>query len=580
METAEPITETGAAPVKVRTGIEGFDEISRGGLPVGRTTLIMGTPGAGKTVFALQTLVSAARTEREAGIFVAFEEKSQQIIANAGAFGWNIPELQAQKLFFLDAKMSPEIIQSGGFDIAGMLKALEVKARELKARRIVFDGIDVLLTLLDDPVMERREIFRLHEWLVENELSGILTVKSTFEEPLSTGRWGFMQYMADCVVLLHNRVIERVALRGVRILKYRGSPFAANEYPLVIGPNGVEVATFGPDSLDFEVSDERVPSGVALLDDMLGGGYFRGSSVLVTGAPGTAKTTLSGAFAASTCGRGERALYVSFDEPATQIVRNLTSVGLDLQRCRDEGLLRMYAVRTEVRSAEEHLVVLDRLIRTFDPHALIIDPISALTKSGGALAAADTAVRLLDLARSRGTTALCTSLVGGPGTAEEATELQISTIADTWLHVAYVLQGGERNRALSIVKSRGMAHSNQVRELVLGAEGITLRDVYVEGGDVLMGTARFEKEAETRAQQERARIVAGQRRAELEQQRAELEARMASLRSQLSAHEYEIARLDEEQRSSELHDIETRAAIRRLRGGAVLDAEGGGNGRE
>src|SRR5688572_12812139 len=417
METAEPITTREAAPEKVRTGIEGFDEISRGGLPVGRTTLIMGTPGAGKTVFALQTLVQAARNG-EAGIFVAFEEMSQQIIANAATFGWNIPELQARKLFFLDAKMSPEIIQSGGFDIAGMLKGLEAKAREMNARRIVFDGIDVLLTLLDDPVQERREIYRLHEWLVHNELTGVLTVKSTFEEPLSAGRWSFMQYMADCVVLLHNRVIERVALRGVRILKYRGSPFAANEYPLVIGPGGVEVATFGPDSLDFDVSDERVPSGVALLDDMLGGGYFRGSSVLITGAPGTAKTTLSGAFAAATCERGERAIYVSFDEPATQIVRNLTSVGLDLQRYIDVGLLQMYAVRTEVRSAEEHLVVLDRLIRSFDPQSLIIDPISALMKSGGALAAADTSVRLLDLAKSRSTTAVCTSLVGGRGTSE------------------------------------------------------------------------------------------------------------------------------------------------------------------
>jgi circadian clock protein KaiC len=580
MGTAEPITELMAAPEKVRTGIDGFDEISRGGLPVGRTTLIMGTPGAGKTVFALQTLVNAARSEGEAGIFVAFEEKSEQIIANAGAFGWNIPELQARKLFFLDAKMSPEIIQSGGFDIAGMLKALEQKAREMNARRIVFDGIDVLLTLLDDPVTERREIFRLHEWLVENGLSGILTVKSTFEEPLSAGRWGFMQFMADCVVLLHNRVVERVALRGVRILKYRGSAFAANEYPLVIGPRGVEVATFGPDSLDFDVSDERVPSGVAPLDDMLGGGYYRGSSVLITGAPGTAKTTLSGAFAAATCERGERALYVSFDEPATQIVRNLTSVGLDLQRYIDEGLLQMYAVRTEVRSAEEHLVVLDGLIRTFDPQSLIIDPISALMKSGGALAAADTSVRLLDLAKSRGTTAVCTSLVGGTGTTEEATDLQISTIADTWLHVAYVLQGGERNRALSIVKSRGMSHSNQVRELVLGEHGITLRDVYVEGGDVLMGTARFEKEAQTRAQQERARTLAGQRRAELEQQRAELETRMAALRTQLNAHEQEIRRLLEDQRASELLEVERRAEIRRLRGGIALDADGGGNGLE
>jgi circadian clock protein KaiC len=559
---------------KAPTGIAGFDEIARGGLPAGRTTLAIGTPGSGKTVFALQALVNGARSRGEAGIFVAFEESSEQIIGNAATFGWNIPELQEQRLFFLNAAVSPDVLQSGAFDIAGMLLALEEKARQMKARRIVFDGIDVLLTLLGDPVAERRELFRLQEWLHRNDMTGIITAKSEFHEPFSAGRWSFMQFMADCVVLLHHRLVDRTALRGIRIVKYRGSGFSANEFPLVIGRAGIEVATFGPDELDFPVSAEPVSTGVEPLDVMLGGGYFRGSGVLVTGAPGTAKTTLGGAFAQATCARGECTLYASFDEPASQIVRNMQSVGINLAPFVDSGLLKIHAVRTEVRSAEEHLVVLQRLIRELEPAALIVDPISALTKSGGAIAAGDTAVRLLDLAKSCGITVLCTSLVGGRGSVEETTDIQISTIADTWIHLAYMQQGGERNRALSIVKSRGMAHSNQVRELVLSEEGVTLRDVYVEGGDVLMGTARYEKELEAEVQERRRQEAAQQKREELEEARADLRAQLAIVQRQLEAREAELQRIDSEQESSRTIRSRKRHAIRQLRGGSAGDAAG------
>jgi circadian clock protein KaiC len=550
---------------KMPTGIRGFDEIARGGLPAGRTTLVIGTPGAGKTVFALQNLVNGARERDEAGIFVAFEENSKQIIANASAFGWDLEELSKRKLFFLDAYLSPAVMQAGTFDIAGMLAALAKKAADLKARRIVFDGIDVLLSLLDDRAAERREVYRLHEWLVHND-------------PFDSERWSFMQFMADCVVQLHHRVVDRVSLRGVRILKYRGSGFAANEHPLVIGDHGIDVATFGPDELDFTITTERVATGVAPLDEMLGGGYYRGSSILITGAPGTAKTTLASAFAAASCARGERTLYASFDEPGNQIVRNLRSVGTDLQPCIDAGTLRIYSVRTEVRSAEEHMVVLQKLMREFEPKALVIDPISALRKSGGQLAAADTAIRLLDLAKASGITAVCTSLVGGRGTVHEATDLEISTIADTWIHVAYLLQGGERNRAISIVKSRGMAHSNQVRELILHGAGATLTDVYAEGGDVLMGTARFEREREARAEELRQQQQEAERRAELERQRSELQTRIAQLEAQLAAHDGELARLSDSQAARRERSQETRDEVRRLRRGTETPIGGGTHG--
>lgn len=555
------------APAKVPTGVPGFDEITRGGLPEGRTTLLIGTPGSGKTVFALQTLVNGAREQDEAGIFVAFEEHSSQIIANAAAFGWNLEELMSRKLFFLDAYLSPLVMQAGTFDIAGMLAALEAKAAELNARRIVFDGIDMLLSLLDDPAAERREIYRLHEWLVRNNMTGIVTAKSTFSDPFMSERWSFMQFMADCVVLLHHRIVDRVALRGARIIKYRGSSFAANEHPVVITDSGLEIATFGPDVLNFDVSTERVPTGLPALDEMLGGGYYRGSSVLVTGAPGTAKTTLSGAFVAAACARGERALYASFDEPGSQILRNLRSVGTELQQHLDSGLLRMYSVRTEVRSAEEHLVVLQKMVREFRPAALVIDPISALRKSGGRLAAADTAIRLLDLAKSLGVTVLCTSLVGGRGTPQETTDLEISTIADTWLHLAYVLQGGERNRAISIVKSRGMSHSNQVRELLLHDGGATLKDVYVDGGDVLMGTARFEREQAARAEEAILRQRDAERQEALERQRSELRSRIAQLQAELDGQDAELDRLQQQEAARRERERSTRQEVWRRRGG-------------
>jgi circadian clock protein KaiC len=545
---------------KAPTGIVGFDEISRGGVPSNRTTLVVGTPGAGKTVFALQTLVNGATEYGEAGVFVAFEENSQQIISNGGAFGWDLPGLQQSKLFFLDAYLSPRVIQSGGFDLAGMLAGLEERVRDMNAQRIVFDGLDVMLNLLDDPVAERREIYRIHEWLTELGLTGIITAKSSFKDPFSTAPWNFLQFMADCVVVLHHRVVDRVALRGARIVKYRGSAFSANEFPLVIGPSGIEIATFGPDELEYDVSSERVSTGVRGLDDMLGGGYYRGSSILVTGAPGTAKTTLGATFVDATCRAGERALYVSFDEPARQIVRNMRSIGVDLEPWVKEDMVRMYSVRTEVRSAEEHLVVLDRMIREFDPATLIVDPVSALMKSGGHLAAGDTSIRLLDLARARGITVLCTSLVSASTGLETGTEMHISTIADTWLHLAYAVQGGERNRSLSIVKSRGMAHSNQVREFVLSDHGASLSDVYVEGGEVLMGTARAEREIEARAEEQKvARTI--------ERRRAEVEAQLANLRTQLEASESELQELEHEEQSQMDRRSTMRQRIRTLRGG-------------
>ena len=551
---------------KVSTGIVGFDELTGGGLPRNRTTLVMGSAGAGKTVFGLEALVNGASMWGESAIFIAFEENAEQIVENAATFGWDLPALEKDKLFFLDAKLPATIVQSGDFDLAGILAAISNKAGEMSCKRIVFDGIDALLTLLNDPDAERREMYRLHEWLLESGITGIITAKVDSGSRASD-RYGFMQFMVDCVVQLEHRLVDRVSLRSLRVLKYRGSAFAENEFPLIIGPQGIEVATFGVSELTHQVFKDRVSCGVIPLDRMLGGGYYRGTSVLISGAPGTAKTTLAGAFTDSACQRGDRVLYVSFDEAADQIVRNLQSVGIDLAPHREAELLSMYSTRTETMSAEAHFIKLKSIIREVQPRAMVLDPISALIKTGGHTAAVHASLRLLDFAKAQGITILCTSLLSGLDDLAEGTEAQISTIADTWIHLSYIVKGGERNRALTIVKSRGTKHSNQVRELVLTDDGVTLADVYSAGGEVLMGTARWEKEAEERSEQARLRAESERARRDLQLAEAEVAARMAVLERELETRRAEVRIIETEETAREHRASEARETIVRLRGG-------------
>lgn len=551
---------------KVPTGIAGFDEITGGGLPRARTTVVAGGAGAGKTIFALQTLVSGAREAGEPGIFVAFEENSKRIIANAASFGWDLPALEREDLFFLDAYLSPTTAIAGEFDLSGTLAGVKAQADEMGARRIVFDGIDVLLTLLNDPVAERRELYRLHEWLSENDFMGVITSKVESSDPLSGQRYGFLQFMSDCVVLLEHRFEGRISVRAVRVLKYRGTSFSANEYPLTITSEGMGVATYGTADLAYPVSRERVSTGVRRLDAMLGGGYYRGSSVLITGAPGVAKTTLGGAFAEAACKRGERTLYISFDESAGQIIRNLASVDVRLESHVERDLLRLHSVRSEARGAEEHLIEFRRILREHTPQCLVIDPISALAKAGGRVAAVDASLRLLDFAKSQGITTVCTSLLEGSDARAEESAMEISTIADTWIQLSYMARGGERNRALTVIKSRGMEHSNQVRELVLSSGGITLQDVFTAGGEVLMGTARWEKEAEVQVQIARAEAEADRRRLELEQTEAQLQAQMDALQRNLESRRAELRLLEIERADRQQREMTLRRQLGSLRG--------------
>jgi circadian clock protein KaiC len=551
-----------ASVSKVLTGIQGFDEITDGGIPRARTTLVMGGPGCGKTVFALQSLVNGARRLKEASIFVAFEETTSQVVANASTFGWDLPALVKKKLFFLDAQLSPDVVKAGEFDLIGMLRLLEVKVKELNATRIVFDGIDVLLSLLDDDVAERREIYRIRDWLTRMGLTGIITQKVGASE--AEQRYGFLQFMVDCVVVLRHQVVDGSVFRNLRVMKYRGSGFAGDEFPISLTAEGMQLTNRGPTELAYEVTDERISSGLHRLDHMLNGGYHRGGNILISGAPGTAKSTLSGLFAAAACKRGERTLYVSFHEGAAQIVRNLRSVNIHLAPHLKSGLLKMYSTRTRGPNVEDQFDRLRAKVRDHRPRCLVIDPISALSTKLSHLASADAAQQFLDFLKGEGVTVVNTSMMGGLST-DEATSTGISTIADTWIHLSYVEQDGERNRALTIVKSRGTGHSNQVRELTLSNEGVTLTDVFVAQGKVLMGVARWEWEQEELAGAKRTKVAAVLKRLQLQLSQAEAAARLQVVRTEMEARSAEISVLADATGSASKLLKTDRAVLRKMR---------------
>ena len=525
---------------KAPTGIKGLDELAHGGLPRGRTTLVAGEAGAGKTLLALQTLVNGARHHDEPGIFVAFEEDSRRIVANAATFGWDLPELEKKGLFFLDAQPDINLVTSGDFDLGGLLAALEGKVKQMGARRIVFDALDIVMALYDSHREMRREIYRLHDWLLANEQTAILTAKAGEGVGTMLPNLGFVEFMVDCSLSLHRDTVGGMAHRWLRIRKFRGSGFEENDAPATIGPKGLEVASFTADPAEADhFTSERISTGIKRLDSMLAGGYFRGSSALVTGSPGTAKTTLCGMFARACCERGERTLFVSFDSEAAEIVRNLKSVNLDLQPHVDAGTLKLISARALRSNAEIQLMQIREIAEVHQAVNVVVDPASALSKGGNEEFASSIMERLAVWARHAGITLLVSSLLEKHAPEVEGTDLQISTIADTWIHLSYLVHAGERNRGLTIVKSRGTGHSNQVRELLLSDNGVSIEDVYTAGGEVLMGTKRRVREREDSLERTR-------RREGLVDRQAALDERMQALKEQHRSLERELQTLSAE----------------------------------
>jgi circadian clock protein KaiC len=547
---------------RMPTGISGFDQLMDGGLPRERITLLVGGPGCGKTLFALQTLVNGARAWKEPGIFVAFEERADQLCADAASLGWDLAALRDQQVFFLDAHLPESVILGGEFDLVGLLALLDRKIEQTGARRIVFDGIDMLLGALDSPLSERRELFRLAEWIRRSRLSGIVTCKTDEDGRSPREHDRHLPYLADCVITLQQQPESSVQVRRLRIAKCRGIAHSNHHVPFAITSTGLQVAAYPPPNPLIPISSTRVSTGVKRLDTMLDGGYFQGSSVLISGSPGTAKSTLAASFAESMGRRGVQTLYVTFDERAEEVVRNMSSVGIHLAPHVRSGLLSVVGQRREDRSPEEHIAWIAERVRDAKMRCLIVDPISALTVNRKSIAE-DAVARLIGVIKAAGITLLMTSLV--VDSSSEISTAGVSTVADTWIHLSYLVRGGERNRALTIIKSRGTHHSKQVRELVLTEQGVDLADVYLAGGEVLMGTMRWQRELAERNERTVSAQKLAQQKRDAEHSAAEVRARLASLQLELIEREAAVAALQGEQENVERSFASSQAHLRRLR---------------
>jgi circadian clock protein KaiC len=550
---------------RMPTGISGLDEALGGGLPRGRTTLVVGSTGTGKTILALQTLAQGVRLG-EAGVLLTFEESPKDILANMASFTWAPSGRARARLLVLDGREVRTAFRSGSFDLVGLLSAVEHRCRRMKARRIVFDGLDVLLDMIDDPAVMRREVYRLSDWLSEHALTAIITAKKQPDAEALASRYGFLPFMTDCVIILEHRVVGRTAMRELRILKCRGVAHTSNLMPLILSPSGIEIAAPLTSEMEHRVFSERISTGVARLDTMLDGGYLRGTCTLVSGAPGTSKTSLAGAFAEAACSRGERTLFVSFDEAGDAIVRNLASVNIRLRRFVSSGLLRIFSVPASGRTPWAHTLRIGSLLDEHKARCLIVDPVSALIHTGASEFAADAVLRLLDLAKHRGVTVALTSLLDDSSPTEENTAIGVSTIADTWIHLSYSAAAGERNRALTIIKSRGTGHSNQVRELILSSRGLSLVDVYAAGGAVLMGTLRRQKEEQERAEQTHVARAEQVRDDEITSAIAETQTRIASLRADVEHQKAEGRLLTESSKAGAARGAANLEVLRTMRG--------------
>jgi circadian clock protein KaiC len=516
---------------KALTGIEGFDQITRGGLPRGSVTLITGGPGSGKTVFGLQTLVNGSSLYDEPGLFVAFEENSRKLFANAASFQWPLAGWG-----ILDAMPPADAVAIGEFDLSGALAVLSLKVREMKARRIVFDSLDVLLHLLPGVQERRREINRLHSWLQAGELTAVITAKLDWSKNAMHVEDGALQYLpfiVDCVVALTHDVENGYSRRRLRVIKYRGTSFSENDTPFIIGPRGMEVATVDPPIKSVLPPTDKVSTGIHALDEMLYGGIMRGSATMITGIPGTAKTTLSGAFAEAAAKRGERTVYVAFDESWQEIVRNLLSVNIHLQEHVDTGMLRMHSENVATGGAEDHFQRIKTFVRRQEATCLVIDSFSAFSGAGSLPSTQAVAARLVRWVKSQGITLVCTSLPM-PGEAEfSGTILKITTVADTWIYLTFSANG-ERNRGVTILKSRGTNHSNQLRELILSSSGISIAAPYTAGGNVLMGTLRWQKERAEGEAQDRLMAEFERQNSLIDDELADMDARLQSLQRSIT----------------------------------------------
>lgn len=528
--------------VKAPTGIRGLDEITGGGLPAGRPTLISGSAGAGKTVFALEFLVRGATQFGEPGVILMFEENSEELIANVASMGFDLEKLVAEKKIILDHVHieRSEIEETGEYDLEGLFIRLGHAINTIGAKRVVLDTLEALFAGLPDHAILRAELRRLFRWLKDRGMTALITGEKG-EEGLT--RYGLEEYVADCVISLDHRVTEQISTRRLRVVKYRGSAHGTNEYPFLIGDRGISVLPITSLKLDHKVSSERVRTGISGLDDMLGGeGVFRGASILVSGSAGTGKSSISATFADAACRRGERALLFAYEESAAQIVRNMKSIGLDLGKWVKKGLLEIHASRPTLHGLEEHLSMMYETISVFRPSVVAVDPISNLSFERESLEVKPTLMRLIDHLKIEQITGIFTSLTHGGSSLDAAEDSQagVSSLMDVWLLLRNTEHNGERNRTLYVLKARGMPHSNQVREFVLGDKGIQLVNVYLGSRGVLTGTSRVAQEAREAAEEEHRKEDHERHLRKIAIKRKMIEAQISMLRAEAEAEAAEL----------------------------------------
>jgi circadian clock protein KaiC len=519
----------------------GLDEITGGGLPTGRPTLVCGAAGSGKTMLAVEFLVRGATQFGEPGVFMMFEESSRELTQNVRSLGFDLDRLVTARRLVLDHVQieRSEIEETGEYDLEGLFIRLGHAVDSIGAKRVVLDTLEALFAGLPNHAILRAELRRLFRWLKDRGLTAIITGE---RGDATLTRHGLEEYVADCVILLDHRITEQVSTRRLRVVKYRGTFHGTNEYPFLIGESGLSVLPITSLQLDHEASAQRISSGIPALDAMLGGrGYYRGSSILVSGAAGTGKSSLGATFINAACRRGERSLIFAYEESPAQMLRNMGSIGVDLQPWIRKGLLEIHASRPTLHGLEQHLLMMHDIIRGFRPRAVVVDPISNLTFDHREIEIKPTLMRLIDFLKQQKITALFTSLTTGQqGLSAEDSQVGVSSLMDTWLLLSNVEQNGERNRMLYVLKSRGMPHSNQVREFIMSRKGIELVDVRMGPDSVLVGSARHtqtvrdqEAEAERRrAQRRRLSQIASRRKA--------LEAQIAVLRAEAAAQEEEV----------------------------------------
>jgi circadian clock protein KaiC len=536
---------------KAPTGIDGFDEITRGGLPAGRPTMVCGGAGCGKTLFALEFLVRGATCYDEPGVFLAFEETAEELSANVASLGFDLNRLVDEGKLLIDYIQleRSEIASAGEFDLEGLFIRLGHAIDTIGAKRVVLDTLEVLFAALPNEGLLRAELGRLFRWLKDKGVSAIVTAEKG-QGALS--RHGLEEYISDCVILLDQRVVEQVSTRRLRVVKYRGTRHETNEFPFLIDEGGISVLPLSSLGLDHESSIERLTTGIPDLDEMLGGaGFYRGSTVLVTGMAGAGKTSMAAQFTRSVCENAGRCLYFAFEESSAQIVRNMRSIGIDLAHWVEQGLLRIQAARPTLYGLERHLVKIHKLVTEFRPDAVIIDQISDLSTAGSSGETRSMLLRLIDFLKGQGVTVFMTCLTQGGDSNSEATDPVVSSLVDTWLLLRSFEADGERNRGLFILKSRGMAHSNQVREFLLTDHGIQLAAVTIGPNGILTGAARLAQRAQDLSdsqahlvEEERLRFVKLMRRTALETQ-------ISTLRAELGEEEGAQERLTKQERTRE-----------------------------